>query len=876
MTPRTLRQSGAFELVRAPRHVVRCDGELLRRYRTAWSVSLAQIAEGAGVSVQALRNAERGQPVTLETAQRLSAYTGMPLETLLQSSPTVETDALAEQGLKPPPPSRALVGRSELIEQLVEGLGGPDGGVFVLSGVSGIGKTEVARRVAAELDEALPGASVWVDCANLNTDDRVLATQKRIAMALGFAGRMPESAGVRGDAIAVAFQSLLWSGQRLLVLDDVSATRVLRLFDGEAMAGHRVLVTTRLRSVAAASGGEELRLAPLDESATCELLAQYVGERRLESDVAGRRELLDMLGGIPRAVHVAGRVLARERYTGLGEFAAQYGGYDEMLRDGAPGDWNRGEVSDVHHAGSVERFLTSEALGVFGSLQVFGRRPFGLEWAVAACDEPARTVRRCVAELVDLYVFDDVSDRGASRGPAGAAVFRRADADRIRVPITAAAWKDAEARVTAYLVERARAVPAEPSAAAAYSVAAEWDCWLAWVEWAATELPDVPETSGWPDAPVERHEAVEGTALAALPEIVAALCRVSETIDLDVPGAHVHAALRVEWSSASPEARGHLWSWAARHNLVRRSDAAAALHAAEQAAAALGSRVAGEAQQRATIRLARLRLRAGESASAIAGLEATVASAPDIAARLWLGNELAAARAHDAPSEPGSGPWSALEADLSELAAQSSFGAPTVPLELNAALAFNPAVWAWQADSLAGLADLRSAAAGLLATVADWPFARARLFATAALAGFTLDGLAPEFCGELGLRAVYDALGAARPRARQAARAEVVRLLEDAAAHAEHESGARAGRAFHALLGGEALTVAGDSSLGMRRAARSQLPAFFFPRAASAELVRRDRAGRLLEAAARSLAPGDPRAARLEATVALLQAAGPV
>lgn len=878
MSQRRSGSSGSFELVRSSRDLVRCDAELLGRFRGAWSLSIVELARQAGLSAQAVRNAERGVSVTRETAEALARATGVPMDLIVREDAPVPAADLAEHGLKPPPPPSLLVGRIDLVEEIEERLVGPVAGVVVLSGVSGMGKSAVARRVAANLQSRTASPIVWVDCAQLQTDERILAAMRRIALALGFAARLPEGAGVRAEMFAQSFQTLMWSEPRLLVLDDVPSMRALRLFDGHEAPSRRVLVTTRLRSVAEGAGGQEIRLPRLGDVAAAELLAHYIGVERLEASQEGADDLLDLLAGVPRAIHVAGRVLARERYTELAEFARQYGGFDELLRGSDRVDeWSRAEVSDIHRGASIERFLSSEALSVLGALQIFGPRTFSLEWGQAVVSEPPPVFRRCMAELVDLYVYDDVSDRVSGRGSGAPAIFRRADAERARIPQTAVERDAVHARLVAFIGARLVEFDELPRPRRAERFVAQWECWLPWIEAVAGELLAEGDLAhqGEPSQ-LARVAVAAGTQRALLPEVVLAARAALDGTTVVVPTGAIMASLKVDCPAAAPMTRARLAAVAAERLMAQHQDLAGALRWTEVAVRCATPFCDAETLTVGRIWMGRLLGLTGRTREAREALESvaaeSLATSASGRASARVINDLGLIEARDPSIDPEQvrQRW-ATAVDLSQRALGGEVQSLTTEVS-GSIYALNAAVFDWLQFGQTALATLRTRAAQLLEAVEGCaPFA-ARLYALAATAGFSLRGLTPEFCGDQAVRLIVDWVRATPPTSRMLTHFDVDLLGLGAKDWLGRRDGADAVRArIYAPIEWASAADAGSFWPGIMA---MPLPGMLLPSEVSAELLRRDRAGVLAEFCTALLGSDHPRAREFERLAKRVREAG--
>src|SRR5258706_189898 len=129
---------------------------------------------------------------------------------MLQGPTTLPTRTAAEGGAGSAPPApaplpspqaRALIGRDADLARLEDAMRHP--GVVTLTGPAGVGKTSLARVVAARAERG----AVWVDLAPLTQGDQVLA-----ALARALAIPLPD-----GDPWVPLLRAL---AGRLLVLDN--------------------------------------------------------------------------------------------------------------------------------------------------------------------------------------------------------------------------------------------------------------------------------------------------------------------------------------------------------------------------------------------------------------------------------------------------------------------------------------------------------------------------------------------------------------------------------------------------------------------------------------------------------------------------------
>lgn len=100
-------------------------------------------------------------------------------------------------------------------------------------------------------------------------------------------------------------------GNKLIVLDDVKDYGQIKPFLPPQPSQFKVIITTRLKLDKSSS----LFLEVLDETAALELLAQLVGEEKLNQELATGKELCQRLGYLPLALQLIGRYVQKRRIT---------------------------------------------------------------------------------------------------------------------------------------------------------------------------------------------------------------------------------------------------------------------------------------------------------------------------------------------------------------------------------------------------------------------------------------------------------------------------------------------------------------------------------------------------------------------------------
>ncbi|TNE85138.1 MAG: helix-turn-helix domain-containing protein [Deltaproteobacteria bacterium] len=357
------------------------DNELMRSRRKALALSQSDLAERARMGARTVRAAEKGDPVSTDTAMQLAVTLGLPYVQLVRKSPEELQNRLLERGYALLDPPEPWVERDELAS-LTRLLTAEKGGLVVLEGPAGIGKSSAARWLANEVMDEFPDGAIWLAAAKLDEPGRLHRVQRDVAACLGFAELLPDPDLVTGEAFDRAFAARLWSRKRLLVLDDVQDARhVQRLLEPEHPQW--MLATTSSRYVADQLGGHRHRIERWSTADATRLLERVVDDHRTEADPEGVEALAERSGGLPLIARQMGEALRRRRYTAPTDYAAE-----------------------IEGAG-IEGLGTEDHARI-GALYVFQDRPFSLPFARVATGLSEVGTRLLLEQLSDLYLLREV------------------------------------------------------------------------------------------------------------------------------------------------------------------------------------------------------------------------------------------------------------------------------------------------------------------------------------------------------------------------------------------------------------------------------------------------------------------------------------
>ncbi|MCP3804796.1 NB-ARC domain-containing protein [Allokutzneria sp. A3M-2-11 16] len=199
-----------------------------------------------------------------------------------------------------PPDVPDLVGRDELLAEIARWLTAEDDGppVAVVHGLSGIGKSALALRLAHHLRERYPDGLHWLR----SRDQRASAAMGDLLYATGVTAPAIPSAP---EARESAYRNRLYGKRLLIVLDDVTdAAEASALITGSTRCA---FIVTAQRALRALSGRvRNFRVDELSPADSYELFARTVGTGRVGREEPATREIVSYCGGHPLALRVLG------------------------------------------------------------------------------------------------------------------------------------------------------------------------------------------------------------------------------------------------------------------------------------------------------------------------------------------------------------------------------------------------------------------------------------------------------------------------------------------------------------------------------------------------------------------------------------------
>ena len=492
-------------------------GQLLRRLRTSAGLSQEELARAAALSTRTVSDLERGINLTArnQTARLLADALGV-------AGPD-RAGFLAAAGGRDPgagvaAASRALprdiasfTGRAAELAQLEAHAAA--GGIWVIGGMPGVGKTAFAVRAARHLAPHFPDGQIFLPLHAHTGGQQPVAPCDALATLL-------QTTGIAAAQIPASLESRasLWrdrvSGQRLLlVLDDAAGSDQVRaLLPGTG--GALVLITSR-RHLTALEDARVISLDTLTPGEGAGLLARLAARPGLDPADPAIAQIAALCGRLPLALGMVARQLYHHPAWTPAQLAADLSAARDRLE--------RMHAENLSVTAAFSRSyqdLSAAEQAMFRALGLHPGTDFDAWAAAALAGAPVAEARRDLEGLYDHYLLtetapgryrfhDLIREHARALAAASPPAERDAAAGRLLDYYLAAA-RAADQQ----LGSRAAPGPGAPSAAApATRQIASRDDALAWMNAERLNLhaaAGYAAASGWPGhaagIPAAMHE----------------------------------------------------------------------------------------------------------------------------------------------------------------------------------------------------------------------------------------------------------------------------------------------------------------------------------------------------------------------------------
>ncbi|MFI6291834.1 BTAD domain-containing putative transcriptional regulator [Nonomuraea sp. NPDC050790] len=365
---------------------------------------LVRAQAGSGRRAEAARSFERARH---NLAEELGVNPGQGLRDALEGLRPVHDRRVPQQL---PRDLRTFVGRAaeaaELRALLAPPGGAPAASVVAVTGVAGAGKSALAVHVAHLLHERFPDGRLFTNLRGATPGARVVTPLEalgRFLRALGVpAGDLP----VDLDEAVSLWHSRLDGRRMLVVLDDARDPAQVRPLLS-VPAGNAVLVTSR-ESFSCVDDCAQVGLATLPAQEGAAMLAGLVGGARVRAEPQAGRRLVELCGGLPLAIRVAGARLLDDPHAGLARHVAlledEHSRLEELqagdiaVRSSLMGSWSA--LAGGEHERDRQAAAALSAMGLLDVPEMSARAVAALMGAGVAVAERALS-RLAAAHLID-------------------------------------------------------------------------------------------------------------------------------------------------------------------------------------------------------------------------------------------------------------------------------------------------------------------------------------------------------------------------------------------------------------------------------------------------------------------------------------------
>lgn len=415
-------------------------GGLLRALRLRNGLTQEALAEASGSSVRTIREMEHGRVRTpqrrtaalladalgldgaersrfLALAARVVRHPRQPWEAA-QVSDTAPLQPLSPAASPPaggsvpaelPPAVPDLAGRagefSELWALAAEVAAGrmATASLAVLHGPPGIGKTSLAVAAGHRLASTFTGGQLFVDLQGAGQQGRIDPAEALAGFlrALGVPDeRVPITAAERG----ALFRTLVRDRRILVVLDNAADEAQVRPL---LPAGrHSLALVTSRRPLAGLEGAVRLPLDVLDPIAGRELLTSIVGTHRVAGASAATDRLVQLCGGLPLALRIAGNRLASRPQWSVERLVEQLHDQRHRLTVLTAGDLGIRSAFELSY-----RQLDPITAAVFRRASLIPGADFDAALIAAAAGTDDEVAAQAAEELVDAGLLLPLGDR---------------------------------------------------------------------------------------------------------------------------------------------------------------------------------------------------------------------------------------------------------------------------------------------------------------------------------------------------------------------------------------------------------------------------------------------------------------------------------
>ncbi|TXC99849.1 BTAD domain-containing putative transcriptional regulator [Streptomyces sp. ISID311] len=293
---------------------------------------------------------------------------------------------------------------SQCLELLpLEGESHPSTMIAAVCGMAGIGKTTFAVHWAHMVADRFPDGQIYADLQGYHASQRPLDASQAMCDVLDALGVSQSRTHTSAAALGSLYRSALAGRRLLIVLDNARDCEHVRPLLPSA-PGCVVIVTSRrrLEGLAITNNARIITLQPMTHQEGLELLDRRLGANRIKADPASAEEIVDLCGGLPLTLAVAGTRALINPELPLATLLTHLRDSQDSL-DAFSGHDARTDVRRVF-ACSYQA-LSSGAAALLRLLSLHPSRDITVPAAASLAGADLRTTREHMAELADHHIL---------------------------------------------------------------------------------------------------------------------------------------------------------------------------------------------------------------------------------------------------------------------------------------------------------------------------------------------------------------------------------------------------------------------------------------------------------------------------------------